>query len=57
MLNAKAESEKPEQSRKKLLIFTIMLTEVYNVNEAASNATAGCCDCFGYGCSCACNNS
>lgn len=35
-----------------------MLTDVYTVNEKnCSNATAGCCDVFGYGCSCACNNS
>lgn len=35
-----------------------MLTEMYNVNEnAQNNSASGCCDVFGYGCSCACNNS
>lgn len=34
-----------------------MLTDVFTVNENAYNCASGCCDVFGYGCSCSCNNS
>ena len=35
-----------------------MLTDIYQINNQAENiSTAGCCDVFGYGCTCRCNNS
>lgn len=39
------------------LICRTMLTDVFTVNENVCNCASGCCDVFGYGCTCACNNS